>query len=191
MKATLEQKTTTHSNLMKLTTYLAGKRWAPLITLSAILVLTGCCSIVSGTKQNVKIDSQPTGSTVTIKQLNSVTETNIWDGKTPAVVKLKRKNSYLVTISREGFQPIEMPIEYKGMNGWVWGNILFGGIIGVIVDSINGSATKLGPDNISVELVAVKASACGGSPTAYALLRSRNEKGKTMTYALPLNAVAK
>jgi hypothetical protein len=30
-----------------------------------------------------------------------------------------------------------------GDDGWVWGNLLFEGLIGIIIDGVNGSAYKL------------------------------------------------
>lgn len=40
----------------------------------------------------------------------------------------------------------------KQLSGWVFGNIVFGGIIGLAVDAISGSIYKLTPDQIQAEL---------------------------------------
>lgn len=36
------------------------------------------------------------------------------------------------------------------MDGWLFGNLLFGGIIGIIIDFANGSAYKLTPAEVDV-----------------------------------------
>jgi hypothetical protein len=187
MKQASDQTTTT-THVSKLRKHLASIAIIPVVSLALVLVVTGCASIVSGTTQKIKIASKPSDAKIVITQLNSVTETNVWEGKTPAAVKLSRKSSYLVKITREGYQATEVPVEYKSMNGWIWGNIIFGGFPGIIVDSLTGAAANIGPDEISVELVGVKTSALG-NPVQYAVLRSRNEQGTLMTHALALKAV--
>ncbi|NLG63425.1 MAG: hypothetical protein GX539_14400 [Candidatus Cloacimonetes bacterium] len=41
----------------------------------------------------------------------------------------------------------------RGTNGWIWGNLLFGWIIGFGVDFLTGSAYKLEPALVQVSLV--------------------------------------
>jgi len=74
------------------------------------LVISGCASIMSGSKQNVKITSDPSVADVKIEQLLMVTNAIEWEGKTPANIKLWRKGSFLVTISLPGYQKTEIPI---------------------------------------------------------------------------------
>ncbi len=38
------------------------------------------------------------------------------------------------------------------MSGWVWGNIFFGGLIGLAVDAITGGLYNLSPEQINAEL---------------------------------------
>ena len=37
-------------------------------------------------------------------------------------------------------------------NGWVWGNIVFGGIIGLIIDASSGAMYKLTPEQVNAQL---------------------------------------
>jgi hypothetical protein len=87
-----------------------------------------------------------------VKQLKVNQETNFWEGQTPAVVEFNRKDSYLVKITNKGYKPVEVPVEYASMNGWIWGNILIGGPLGVLIDAFSGAASKLGPEEINAEL---------------------------------------
>lgn len=40
----------------------------------------------------------------------------------------------------------------RSTSGWVWGNILFGGLIGLVVDASTGGMYKLTPEQITAEL---------------------------------------
>ena len=50
-----------------------------------------------------------------------------------------------------GFMPYEIFIK-REMDSWVVGNIIFGGLIGLIVDAANGSMYKLTPDQVIASL---------------------------------------
>ena len=41
----------------------------------------------------------------------------------------------------------------RGTSGWIWGNIVFGGIVGLAVDAISGSLYKLSPAQVSATMV--------------------------------------
>jgi hypothetical protein len=38
------------------------------------------------------------------------------------------------------------------VSGWVWGNIVFGGLIGLAVDAISGGLYNLSPEQLNTEL---------------------------------------
>ncbi|MBD0319054.1 MAG: PEGA domain-containing protein [Gemmatimonadetes bacterium] len=109
----------------------------------ACVALAGCATIVQGSNQNVSVSSMPTGAQVTIDGKNM--------GVTPMVAQLARKQSHKVQISMAGYQPYEIEMT-KGVSGWVAGNLLFGGIPGLVIDAITGSMYKLSPDSINGEL---------------------------------------
>ena len=154
---------------------------------SLIVGGAGCCTIVSGTTQKVKISSVPDCANVKIERLTGVQSVPYWEGKTPTTAKLRRKDSYLATISLEGYERAEIPIEYGSMNGWIWGNIVFGGLIGLVVDGISGAAANLKPDEVRVELVALRAASTEQKIPVYAVLLSKDSEGRVRAQALPLN----
>ena len=125
--------------------------------LSGLFIFPGCASIVSGTKQNVKITSNPDAANVKVEQLSGTNNFVAWQGKTPASVKLSRNESYIVTVSSDGFKSEQIPVSGSGMNGWIWGNIFVGGLFGVIIDSVDGAAKALEPNAIDVKLVSSQA----------------------------------
>lgn len=114
-----------------------------LIALAAWLPLSSCATIINQTKQSVAISSQPTNAEVTIDQQPA--------GHTPLVTRLKRKQNHIVTITLEGYQPHETTITH-GLSGWFFGNILFGGLIGVAIDAWSGGMYKLTPDQVQAVL---------------------------------------
>jgi hypothetical protein len=72
---------------------------------------------------------------------------------TPATLHLKRKNSYVVSIEKDGYESASVTFTTH-LSGWLWGNVLFPVliVIGLPVDFITGGAKKLTPDNITISL---------------------------------------
>lgn len=108
-----------------------------------LILLTGCGSIMLGSRQDIGISSTPTGARVMID--------NQEKGVTPLFADLKRKDNHIVKIELAGYLPYETTITRK-ITGWVWGNIIFGGIIGLAVDAISGGLYKLTPDQVAATL---------------------------------------
>lgn len=103
------------------------------------LAVYGCASIIHGTSQDVGISSQPSQAEVVIN--------NQTHGKTPLVAKLSRKDNHIIKINLPGYQPYETTLT-RNVSGWVWGNVLFGGLIGLAVDAISGGIYNLTPEQI-------------------------------------------
>ena len=116
---------------------------------SALIALamfsTSCGLIVNGKFQKVNFYSSPSGAEVIVDGTSR--------GKAPILVDLARSTSHNVQIKLDGFQPLEMVLE-RSVSGWVWGNILFGGIIGLIVDASTGAMYKLTPEQVEASLKA-------------------------------------
>jgi hypothetical protein len=117
------------------------KRTALLV--SASLLLNACGSIMHGGTQDVGISSSPTGATV---KLNSG-----MTGQTPFVAKLSRKENHVVNVTAPGYAPADLTLT-RGVSGWVWGNLVFGGLIGLGVDAMTGGLYKLTPEQLSTTL---------------------------------------
>src|SRR5262249_15234233 len=66
--------------------------------------------------------------------------------------KLERDKDHTVTIELAGYEPYSATIT-KSVTGWVWGNILFGGIIGLAVDAISGGLYVLSPEQVQATLM--------------------------------------
>jgi hypothetical protein len=106
---------------------------------AALLSTVACASIMHGSNQSVAFNSTPAGASI------SVDGTPM--GVTPAVLRLERKSEHTVRLDLAGYAPFEMQLK-KRLSGWVWGNIVFGGIIGVIVDGTTGAMYRLSPGEV-------------------------------------------
>jgi hypothetical protein len=109
----------------------------------AAVATVGCASIMHGTSQKVGISSSPTGATVTVD--------NKPLGNTPLFADLKRGEEHVVTIEMAGYEKSQLTVT-KSVSGWVWGNIVFGGLIGLAVDAISGGLYNLSPEQLHAEL---------------------------------------
>ncbi len=105
-----------------------------------------CASIVSRSNYPLTVNSTPTNASITItdKWGNLV-----YKGQTPAVTNLKSgagffsRAQYQIKFSAPGYSEKIIPVSSK-LNGWYWGNILFGGLIGfLIVDPATGAMYRL------------------------------------------------
>ena len=123
----------------------------PAILVAALGALIGCASIIHGTKQKVLFQSTPDGATVDVTDAMDVSYGTCL---TPCTLDLKRKNSYKATISKSGYDSVELVVE-RGTDGWIWGNILLGGVIGLVIDFSNGAAYKLSPTELHATLPAI------------------------------------
>src|SRR5271165_4824618 len=65
-------------------------------------VMSGCATIIHGTRQAVGISSSPTGAEVWVD--------NVKMGETPVIAKLRRKDSHTVKMVLPGYQPYETTI---------------------------------------------------------------------------------
>lgn len=111
---------------------------------SALLLSTAACAtIVQGSNQDIAVNSTPAGASVTVDGQPM--------GTTPATLKLSRGNAHTLRLDLAGYAPYEMQLERK-MSGWVWGNIVFGGIVGVIVDASTGAMYRLSPGTVDAAL---------------------------------------
>jgi hypothetical protein len=112
-------------------------------SLALTLLMSSCATIISGSKQNVKFSSNPSAATIFIDEVEV--------GKTPFEIKLERKSDHSAMIKLEGYQTYQTKLTRK-INGWYWGNILLGGLIGIIVDISTGAVYTLTPNELNAQL---------------------------------------
>jgi len=124
------------------------KKLAITAALSASVFVTGCASIVSDSQYPVVMKSEPSGAEYQIRNRSG---SLVHQGTTPSTVTLKsgagyfKGERYKLQFSKEGYEQQDQSLE-SSMDGWYWGNLLFGGLIGMLaVDPATGAMYKLPP----------------------------------------------
>lgn len=123
-------------NILKITTKF-------MLAIFTITSLVSCATIMHGTRQSIGIASNPTNANVWVDRVHV--------GQTPLFVEMSRKDNHVVRVELEGYQPYEATFS-RQLSGWVFGNIIFGGVIGLAIDAISGGLYMLTPDQVQAEL---------------------------------------
>lgn len=117
------------------------KKYISILLLATMF--SGCASIMhGGGDQVVGIATNPVGATIIIEGQRYTS---------PAKVNLKRNQNYIGTVEMDGYETASFTVTKK-ISGWVWGNIVFGGLVGLVIDLAIGGAHNLNPDNVTVDL---------------------------------------
>ena len=109
-----------------------------------LVILTGCASIVASGPDTMTVSSEPPGATVFLDSFQV--------GVTPTILRVDRSMQGLLILRKEGYNPAVWQIS-KPINGWFFGNLFFGGIIGIVVDAATGNIVKFSDAPIRINLV--------------------------------------
>jgi hypothetical protein len=98
------------------------------------LSLDASASITRGTGEQVGFHSEPAGAEVR-------TSTGLGCPATPCSFEVPRKDQFLATFTKSGYHPEQVMVGTKMSGGGaagMAGNVLVGGVIGVVVDASTG-----------------------------------------------------
>ncbi len=122
--------------------------------MAAVVGINGCASIVGESRYPVAVSSAPSGASFEITDKNG---TIVHSGNTPSTVTLKSGKgyftgqTYMLRFKKEGYPDKTIELD-SSLSGWYWGNILIGGLVGMlIVDPLTGAMYKL-PDVASADM---------------------------------------
>jgi hypothetical protein len=101
---------------------------------------SSCATIINGSRQPISISSNPTSARISID--------GIPQGTTPFIANLKRRDNHFIKIEMDGYLPSEVMLARK-VSGWIAGNLVFGGIVGIIIDA---ATRRLTPDQVWADL---------------------------------------
>ncbi len=113
--------------------------------------LGGCATVTRGTQEQFTVSSTPPGA-------QARTSTGFTCDSTPCTFKMPRKDSFVVTVSKDGYKAVETQItpHVAGTGGAAFvGNALIGGVVGAGLDIYSGATMDLGPNPLNVTLVSV------------------------------------
>ena len=115
-----------------------------LLLIFALLLLTGCGAISHGTSQNISCATIPAGASVRSSDGSTCS--------TPCTVSLKRKKDDVLTIEKEGYETVTLPVR-SALSKASAGNILLpGGLVCWGVDVISGGGYHLVPEGVAITL---------------------------------------
>lgn len=107
-----------------------------LAVLLASATLTGCATIVTGSSQTLTVTTTPPGASCVIDRAGDRVGAI---ATTPGSITIgKSKNDLSVTCSKEGFETATLA-HPANFNGVTFGNILLGGVVGIVVDMSTGA----------------------------------------------------
>lgn len=108
---------------------------------SVPLLFSGCATISSGTTQEVKIRSEPTGAEVDVRGKSQ--------GKTPVTVELEKGRTHLVEIRHEGYERFSVTLTKEYIPVWFL-EILFPPAFAY--DYYTGALFRLSPSVVEANL---------------------------------------
>jgi hypothetical protein len=114
------------------------------------LFITNCASITGSSVQPVSLSSKDdSGNTIEGAKCTLVNDKGSWEAKTPQFVNISRSAEDLsVECKKTGF-PNGLLKAISRAGGDMWGNIIFGGGIGAIIDHNKGTGYGY-PDQLVV-----------------------------------------
>ena len=118
---------------------------------SSAVLLSSCATVFNRSTQPVKVTSQPSGLAFTVTDNSGA---KLVSGVTPGEVSLKTSNGYFRAASytftfQKGKKVVGMQTLNANVSGWYAGNILIGGLLGMLViDPLTGAMYTL-PDDVT------------------------------------------
>ena len=100
------------------------------MAMAAIVSMSGCTTLVSGTTQTVTLNSEPTGAACTVERNGRLVSQFITPG---SVTVDKSRNALTITCRKPGYAPV-IGTDPSSIEGWIFGNVLIGGLTGAGLD---------------------------------------------------------
>ncbi|MFZ1764033.1 MAG: hypothetical protein CCU27_10605 [Nitrospira sp. UW-LDO-02] len=127
-------------------------------------VVSGCATIVHlGGNEELNVSSEPAGAKVVIDGTER--------GVTPLATKVERKKDHAVVLTKEGFEENQSRVE-SHLSWWVAGNVILGGLVGILVDVLSGGGYTIEPDAVAVTLKPIEGVATSAAPSLSSLTQS-------------------
>jgi len=142
--------------------------------LSLVLLTGGCATLTKGGSQTVTVDTDPSGAVCTLaRDAKTLAVINPTPGSVPVE---KAKGTIAIGCTKQGYLEASgnLASEFQAMT---FGNILFGGIVGIVVDAASGAMHEY-PAKVTITLI----------PDAFGTVAARDEFFDRMLAALEREA---
>lgn len=118
-----------------------NRLWKHGMVIACVASITACASITGGRYQKVNVHSQtPSGVPITGASCALTNDYGTVNVQAPGTAKVHRSSSPLqVNCTKDG-STVAQQVFPSSLRGMVWGNILIGGLVGIIIDFSNGAA---------------------------------------------------
>ena len=121
----------------------------------SLLLASSCATIVSKSSYPFSVKASVRDAQVEVTDRSGAV---IFSGPSPATMKLPagdgyfKKAEYQVRVTAPGQEPQLRTVNFK-LDGWYFGNLLFGGFIGLlIVDPLSGAMYKINEPGMFVDM---------------------------------------
>ena len=110
-----------------------------MFVVSVMLSLTGCATIVKGNDQNLAITTDPEGASCSVQRKGMYIATV---NPTPGSFRVDKSSAALdLKCTKQGYLNTETQID-SSFQGWFLGNLILGGIVGIVVDASSGAMNQ-------------------------------------------------
>lgn len=113
-------------------------------TVVVIAFIGSCATLFKGSSSKVDFSSDPGGAQVYVNG-NPI-------GTTPINLKLESKRTYNIEFRKEGYDSRNYTITNHVGAGWIILDVLFTGLIGIVVDAATGAWYELDQDAVNAIL---------------------------------------
>jgi hypothetical protein len=124
--------------------------------LASALCVSGCATVTRGTSEDMQITSEPSGARASTSTGFSCT--------TPCTLTVNRKDEFVVKFDEAGYRSQEIPVKTQiagaGAAGFA-GNIVAGGIVGMVADAATGATLEHVPNPVHADLAPIDAGPVG------------------------------
>lgn len=114
---------------------------------AACIALAGCASVMKGSSQTMSVTTPPAdGANCTLTNARGS-----WTVTSPGSATVTRsKTDMQIRCSKAGWQDASATVP-AGTEGWTWGNLIIGGLIGFGIDWSTGAMQKY-PESVQVPM---------------------------------------
>jgi hypothetical protein len=109
------------------------------VIFALVLALPGCATVTTDDHQSIVVTSDPLGATCRVREGGAIVAVV---NATPATILVgKSRHDIGIDCTRPGYYPGAAVLE-PHFQGWTFGNILYGGSLGLLVDASSGAMNE-------------------------------------------------